>query len=264
MKKRMNLFTLLVVMFILLALAGCKADNEPIDYGNEEGNSNVVVETDRKLTYNVDITIESTQGATDVQDINDKVIDLEGYTGNSSIDYEDGTISGYIYYRVPTNRLDEFLDFINANDGLIKTTIDVKDITSEYNQVDARLETLEASKAAYQDTLTNGGLTYNEKITIMNKIEDIDTEIALLNKEKASYDNLLDFSMIKITFIAAKANSFFAEYGTYLKNFFGGVLRVIMYLLPVALVGAFGFSAIYFPTKLIRKRRMNANTKSSN
>jgi hypothetical protein len=44
-----------------LALAGCKADNEPIDYGNEEGNSNVVVETDRKLTYNVDITIESTK-----------------------------------------------------------------------------------------------------------------------------------------------------------------------------------------------------------
>ena len=262
MRKKATLFTFLLVI-LLLTLAGCsKATNEPNDYGNEDDNSNVVIDTTRKLTYRVDITIESTRGTDDIQEIGDKVIELEGYAGNSSIEYLENTISGYIYYRVPTNRLDEFLDFINANEGLIRTSVDVEDITSQYNEVEARLETLAASKAAYEDTLTNGGLTYSEKIAILNEIEDIDTEIALLNKNLASFDNLLDYSMIKITFVGSDSgNPFFEDYGVYLKNFFVGLFRVIMYLLPIALVVTGGFCAIYYPTKYIRKRRMNAGNR---
>jgi hypothetical protein len=263
MGKRIKIITLILFAVLLLALAGCSSkSNKSEDFGKAEGDSNVVVETTRKLTYTVDITINSTRAAGDIQEIGAKVIEVGGYAGNSSIDYGEDSVNGYIYYRVPTNKLDEFLDFINKNEGLIKKSINVNDITTQYNEIDARLETLIASKAAYEDTLANGGVSYSEKIMIITKIEEIDTEIAQLNKGKASYDNLLDYSMIKITFTgSSNPDSFFKDYGEYLITFFFGVFTVIMYLLPIALVGFCLFAVVYFPIRIIIKRRMDKTNK---
>jgi len=257
MKKRIRLVALLLFAILLLALTGCSSKSaETLDYGNAETDSNVVVETTRKLTYSVDITIQSTRAADDIREIGAKVTEVGGYAGNSSVDYSKDSVNGYIYYRVPTDKLDEFLDFINNNEGLIQKSVVVNDITTQYNEIDARLETLTASKAAYEDTLDKGGNSYSEKIIIITKIEEIDTEIAQLNKEKASYDNLLDYSNIKITFNgSSNSNSFFEDYGDYLKILFAGVFTAIMYLLPVALVVFCLFAVIYFPIKFIMKRR---------
>ena len=77
--------------------------------------------------------------------VNNKVIELEGYTSSS-----DETLKqAKVIYKIPTERLNLFLDYIDSFDGIGSKQISSSDITSSYAYVEAKIQTLMASREAY-------------------------------------------------------------------------------------------------------------------
>ena len=64
----------------------------------------------------------------------------------------------------------------------------------------------------------------------------------VLVDEKSSYDSLLEYSTITVNFNSVEKESFFKDYFEYLGNFFVGLGKMVLYLLPIGFVG---FGVVY-------------------
>ena len=260
MKKTfLKLFALLFGLF----LVGCAAepngdyipDNGGMDQGTNTGtNNNVVTDTNRKVIYTVTYSING-ENVMDVKNqVNNKVIELEGYTSSS-----DETLKqAKVIYKIPTEKLNLFLDYIDSFDGIGSKQISSSDITSSYAAVEAKIQTLMASREAYVKILETENLSRSEIIQLNDKIADIDTELLKISNEKASYDNKLTYSTVTINYYVnepvVKEPTYFSKYWNYIKEFFLGLANIILYTLPVFLVMGAIFSAIFIPI-IVRKRK---------
>ena len=253
MKKILITLCLFIFSFVLVS---CGAESGAGDYSGEMGNdgNNVVIDTNRKIYYTGRITI-TTKKADEVSNrISSKVKEYNGYA--SSIDYNDYEYSKTIVitYRIPTEKLDSFLDDVDKEKGVTSKSITSTDITTNYNKAAARLEVLKTSRAAYLKALAEA-TTQGEIIGINDKIEKIDTEILELTMTLESYDNLLDYSTITITYTTEKEPSFFGEYFEYVGDFFVGLGKTILYLLPPALTGGTITLIVLLIVRKVTKKR---------
>ena len=227
----------LVVILMFSFFIACSSGGDSYSDESAVSGNDVVIDTTRKIYYTVDIVYNTTDINTISTLIRDKATQFGGYiaTSNISINEDPEYSRGTVVYKVPTDKLNSFLDFIDGEGGVVEKNVKATDITSKYDQVAARLETLRASKAAYLKILENT-TNVNEIINLKSRIEDIDTEILSLEKQKDSYDNLLDFSTVTIKFNGEKEEKLLDGYGQYLLGFLKVVFYIIMYTLPFGFV----------------------------
>lgn len=233
-KIKVALLSIIAIFTFLLASCGSSDKNMSYDPGPSIGEeNNVVIQTTRKIYYTAFYDIECEDFTEIKSQINDKVNSLSGYVQKSS----DGDNGALYIYRVPTTRLNEFLDYVdNYGDTVTSKKVDSTDITTSYSEIEAKKEVLTASRVAYLDLLNKGGLSMSDIIAIQDKISVLDIEIATIERELASYDNLLDYSTITIDYYKkTKDLSFFEQYGNYLAGFFDGLGKFILYSLPFVL-----------------------------
>lgn len=262
MKYLKRLFLCLIIVFSF-SLIACGEESEGTGVGNESDGNNVVIETSRKIYYTVDISITSDNANQHIQSIMKLVLEYDGYAPISNIQYDEkNNAKGKIIYKIPTSKLNQFLDYIDGLNGVKSKNIQATDITSKYNETTARIETLTASKEAYVELLKTVN-DYSSIITIKTRIEEIDTELTKLQKEKESYDNLLDYSTVTIYYNTDDyaEKSFGEEYGDYLANFFTFIFKAIMYLLPIACLGGVGILVALGLSKLGKKIKEKHNKK---
>ena len=264
MKKIYKIFICLIMLFGF-GLASCSnsSDNQLPTYnenvgGGEDTNNNVVVDTNRKVIYSAEYTINNENISSIKSDVNNKSTSLQGYVSSS----EEYTTRAKVVYRIPTDKLNEFLDYIDSFEGVTSKKISSEDITSSYSEVEARISVLEASRASYVSLLSAGNLSKTEIMQIQDKIADIDAELLKISLQKDAYDSLLEYSTVTINYYVSapieKEPTFFDEYWDYVGSFFTGIGKAFMYILPIALVGGVIFSAIFFPIYLKnRKKKLN-------
>ena len=260
-----KIFKLFVVLMISLLLVGCGAagpSGTPDVNDNLGSNEGIVIETNRKIYYTVDMNINTDDVNETMQYYTQEAIKLEGYISNSNI-----ATSGvsYVTYRIPTASLTEFLNHIDndSNSEVTRKSISTSDITTKYNKVEARLEILYASRQSYVKLLEKAN-SLSEIISLQNKIEDIDTEILQLENEKGSYDNLIDYSTIKIYFnTKEKKNNFFTEYLQYFVNFFKVIGIIILYTIPFGIIGFLILGIIVICRRNKKKRKEVINNEKN-
>lgn len=252
MKKRIILFLLILSLFIVTGCSKNSEGNSDIDEGISITNP-----TNRKIYYTLGYTITTKNLNEKIKEISSKVTELEGYISNSSEKIENNKNNDYAHYtyRVPTKKLQEFVDFMNNDDCVTNKTISSSDITTEYSETEERLKTLYASKAAYTKLLNEESLTISDIIVINNKLEDLDTEINVLESKKAKYDNLIDYSTININFYSVAKDDFFIEYGSYLLNFVVILFTILMYSLPFGVLAGIVLLVIFFFINKKNKRK---------
>lgn len=226
-------------------------DKEKIDINEDE---------DRKIYYTVNITIESLDLNSVISSMGTKVRSYNGRIENSYIYYDDaGKASNGTYtYRIPTENLNNFLNDVDENFDVKSEQITSTDATSSYNQAAARVEVLEASRESYIKILEDDNLTINEIISIQNKIESIDTELAYLHKQLNTYDDLVLYSTIIVKYTTKYIpvnESFFEQWIEYVGNFFVFLFKLIMYLLPFAFVAGLVVGTIFLIRYLNKKRK---------
>ena len=244
MKKRLVL--LLFILFGLIPLfTSCSDSSVPSTSDN-----NVDTESDRKVVYDIYYEIESRDVNNIEYSINLKVREFGGYIANSVDNKKESRYT----YKVPTSKLNEFLDYVDHtfDEKVTDKTIKSTDITTKYSKVLARIEVLEASKLAYLNMLKNDNLSMSQIFDINNEIENIDTELVSLYNTLASYDSVIDYTQITIEYVDDPR--FFASYGDYLADSFKVIYKIFFYALPYGLaVGLVVFLANL--PGILRKRK---------
>ena len=199
---------ILIGFLSLLALSSCGADNSGVESlpGVDSSLDNgVVIETTRKVYYVVDYSINSKDYSEIKNNIGKEVTTLGGYIEKS----KDNDDSSYYTYRVPTEKLDTLLAYIDTNGKEISyKNVSSYDITSSYSDVEARIEVLEATRDSYLTLLADPSITTNDIIMIRRELDDINSELLSLNKQQAYYDNLLDNSVSNDSYYKEATSTF--------------------------------------------------------
>ena len=253
-KRIFKFVFLLLLAFLSIIAVGCGNKSNGGDYPNDDENGEINEETNRKIYYNVNYTIKNRHIDKTIATIGQKVKEYNGYIDNS---YEKDNYANYVY-RIPSDKLNDFMNYMSTIGSVIDKSFSSNDITIKYSYTTERLNTLYASKEAYLVLLTREGLTMDEIISIKSKIEEIDTEIRTLERTKADYDNLLDYSTVTIVYRTSNKikASFLKDYVQYLRDFVVGLFKFIMYALPFGIVGGGVAILIYFLQEKSRKKRI--------
>lgn len=109
----------------------------------QEDSSSMRVEEQIIRTANVSMEVDDVVRA--VSDISDLVSELDGFIQNESVNTYDGDASASITARIPTDRLDGFLDAIADFGDVTNSSVDAQDVTLEVVDLQARISTLEES-----------------------------------------------------------------------------------------------------------------------
>lgn len=227
---------ILIGFLSLLALSSCGADNSGVESlpGVDSSLDNgVVIETTRKVYYVVDYSINSKDYSEIKQNIGKEVTTLGGYIEKC----KDDDNSSYYTYRVPTTKLDTLLAYIDTNGKEISyKNVSSYDITSSYSDVEARIEVLEATKDSYLTLLADPSITTSDIIMIRRELDDINSELLSLNKQQAYYDNLLDYSVINVSYYKEATSTFGSRYWKYVGDVFVFTGKAILYAIPLLIV----------------------------
>lgn len=227
-------FILICLSTFCLSLGACgskMADN--IGGGNFDHSQIVDGETTQKIIYTVDYNLEFLDIQTNMDAIIKKSRELKGYVLQSSLSDN----YGYYEIKVPTDKLDAFVDFIDSLGGTSNKKINTFDVTSEYNSIQAEIEVLEARKTAYLNMLKNDSLTLSQEMEINDALDKVTARLQALYFDKASYDSVLDYSTVTINCRTLdKDNSFFGDYWVYLRNLGIVFVYAFFYLLPFGIV----------------------------
>jgi len=129
--------------------------------------------------------------------IENKVKEFDGYIESSNIyGYIDRTAN--LVLRIPTARVDEFL----KEDGELGTRISnsqsAEDITLQYYDVKAHIETLETKRTRLLELLKEAK-DVADIITIESQLSDCEYEINKLTSTMKLYDNLVLYTTINLT-----------------------------------------------------------------
>lgn len=249
--KFKKLFFIIFAIFIVLGLASCSSESSL--GGGNFGNNNVVIDTTNKIVYTVDYKIYS-------KDINEKITTIgswlrtyEGYISDS--EQSDDSYATYVY-KIPTDKLNQFLDNVDSLEGITNKSISTEDVTLEYNEVEARIEMLEARKQAYINTLTNETLTQSEIIEINRLLDELEVKLISAKKELAQLNNKVDYSTVTIRYYKSsntEIKQFIDNYCSYIVGIGKILCSVVLYSIPFAIVAAIISAIVVF----YRKKKNN-------
>ncbi len=252
MKKFIKCF--LLVFVLLLSLASCNANNgaEPDHMPDKPGSNELVIETNQKIIYTVNYSLVCEDVGETIKDINQEAIRIEGYISNSNQTDSD---YGRFVYKIPTSKLNEFLDFVDGMGGNSSKTVSTQDVTSSYNEYMATIETLEASRAAYVKLLNDSTLTMKEIIEIKDKIDSLDSMIKEAHKNLDSLENKLNYSTVTIEYHKKgnEFNEFMKDYGSFIMTIGKTLGTIVLYGLPFAATAGIIFGIVVIIKKKKKK-----------
>ena len=117
-------FGILIVFLLMLSLVSCggKKGSSSNNYDSDNYDSDsLVYSTDRKIIYTVSYDYKNNMDEikNEKKEIRKYVIEIGGYIESSS-EYNDGK-NCYYRYKVPTDKLNDFIEFID-DDELVEVT----------------------------------------------------------------------------------------------------------------------------------------------
>ncbi len=244
MKK---LLALVMTIILCACLVACSAPNSDYEAGKAHGDAQASIVNNplnRKIVYTVYMTLESKDITALKNSINAKNDELGGYIEDSDEDYSDGEcVEARITYRVPTEKLDEFVNTIEGNGGVESKSISTTDITTSYVDALAEKSALEQRKALLSQMLDDTSISATDRINIINEISKVNTELQSIELLINNYDSDVNYSTVVITIEEAPA---FMDYFTPV---------IIFVLIPIAVLG------IVFGSIAISKKRRIAENK---
>lgn len=273
MKKAIKILLIFLCLFSILLGVGCgrKASNNSFDaepsYQEEtvysKNSDGVTTVTTKMVIYNYQYAISGRNLKEIIENFINIVVTYGGYTENNNVSYyQDTSEVNYANYtfRVPSSALEDFSKEIDGKFKITYKRLDSVDITEKYTSNEARIEVLNASRAAYVKILEQEDLSYSDIIQINDKISNIDTELLNLQLIQERYENQVDYSTIRVNFNNNREirSNFFSEYVDYLEDFFVGLFKFVMYSIPVVVVLGGVACAIVLPI-VHKNKKKNLN-----
>ena len=228
----------------------------------------------RKVIRNISISLETDAFDDNVDALLKKVNEVGGYVEGSNVDgrkpqvYNDPGRYGYFTFRIPVDRVDEFVENAKGYGTLLSCNENAEDITSRYFDMETRLSVLRTQL----DRLTNILVATDnlaDVIELEKEIARVTLEIEELTTELRRYDGLVDYATVTVNLnelrlsqgpvaeqtVGERIGEQFADslygVGTFCVNAFVWFVGALPVLLFIAAIGL----AIFFIIRGGKKRR---------
>ena len=160
-----------------------------------------VQETDRKLIRNVDLSLQTEEFDTVLENMSQKVKDLGGYIQDSSVwgsssDYSSSRSASYTL-RIPSDKLDEFIDVVETLGNVTYKNESVDDVTLRYVDVESHKKALETEQERLLALLEKAE-NVEDIITIENRLSDVRYELENYESQIRLLDNQIDYSTVYV------------------------------------------------------------------
>lgn len=160
-----------------------------------------VQETDRKLIRNVNLSLQTKEFDTVLDNMSQKIKDLGGYIQDSSVwgsssDYSSSRSASYTL-RIPSDKLDEFIDVVETLGNVTYKNESVDDVTLRYVDVESHKKALETEQERLLALLEKAE-NVEDIITIENRLSDVRYELENYESQIRLLDNQIDYSTVYV------------------------------------------------------------------
>lgn len=224
----------------------------------------------RKLIRNVDLSFETTDFDTFVQNIQSKTTALGGYIESSDLSgnaYTDRHRYAYFTLRIPKPQVDTFLSFAEGEANLTRKYENTQDITLQYYDTESRKKALQSEYDRLLELMAKAE-SVDAVIAIEQRLSEIRYQLDSFESDLRRYDNQVDYSTITVnvsetTVLTASEKSGFwsrvqANLESNIEDLCDAAIGLLIWFLsslPVLLALAILFFIIYRIVKMIRSRR---------
>ena len=180
-----------------------------------------------KIIRTVEVNAETENFSSAIGNIESKVKSFGGYIENSDIQNTRTSSNGYKTYgyakyvlRIPADRLDEFLAEAGELFSITSTASNATDVSSDYYDIQARINVLESEKALLEKMLSEATTT-EKMINIEERLYEVIYEIESYKTALKVYDNKVAYSTVTLSISEVTSLTPIVEdnsFGTRLKN----------------------------------------------
>ena len=219
-KRRMAVIGIILLLSIsvLCFFSGCASNSNSVDgstpeydyAGNEEYKSSEsgiakTGDTEQSETNNIEqkvikngsLTIE----ASDLSQVEEDIVSLtekyEGYINDSSLNIQKSKKVVIMAVKVPQKNFEKYYAEIKEVGNVQRSQITTRDVTTEYIDLKARLETQEAQEKRLVEMYSKAS-TIEEMLKIENELTRIRTSLESISGQIKYLDNLTDYSLLTI------------------------------------------------------------------
>ena len=161
----------------------------------------------RKLIRKFNLDVETLEFDKFVSDLKNEVNSLGGYIESSSVS---GNSYNYTYNRsanftcrIPSEKLDLFINTINGLGNITYSYEDVSDITLTYVDTEARIKSLQTEYDRLIELLAEAE-NIDSIILLQQRISDVSYELESYQSQLRTYDNLVDYSTVYLNLMEVK------------------------------------------------------------
>ena len=228
MKKRIHLLSVLLAAALLMTGCGAASKYEsasaeaPMAAPMEEAKAEEAIEMEmadtagatttadisetaqvnRKLIRTFDMQIETKEFDDVLSGIQAKVQELGGYIEQSSLDSGSAYYSSYNRYsnmtvRVPSDKLDDFIQGVKDTANVTYISESTEDITLRYVDVESRKIALETERDRLLELLEKAE-TVEDIITIEGRLSEVRYQLESYASQLRTMDNQVDYSTVHI------------------------------------------------------------------
>lgn len=151
-------------------------------------------EDNQKIIYNADLMTVAENLNSFSKDVNSKVNEYKGYIEREEIMEQNSIIS----VKIPTNRFNEFIAYVESISKLKNKRISSQNITDSYVDNDSRLKNLKAQENQILEIYKKAN-TVEDILKVQNELYRIRGEIESLEGRKKLWDNQLEYAAITIS-----------------------------------------------------------------
>lgn len=188
-------------------------DNAMGSYGYEEAEEAVagaeapapeVQDTSRKLIKNVYLTMETKTYAETTAAIKNRIAQYGGYieSANETTPSVNAEYRGSRYMnitaRIPSRHLDEFVNGVEASGNVTYKDENVRDITLQYSDTEARRNSLKVEQDRLNDLMKQAE-TVEDLITIESRLSEVRYELESIESRLRTFDNQVDYSTVTMS-----------------------------------------------------------------
>ena len=229
--------------------------------------------SDRKIVYTASMRMESTRFDDARAALLAAVEDCGGYLESTDQSGSAKEGSRWVYYtvRVPAVKYTAFLEQAGQAGSVLNLNESAQDITLEYVDVQARLESLESKKARLE-ALADKAETTADLLEIENQLTEVQYQLESYTRQMKVMDNQVDYCTVDISLReVATLTPTGVSFGERIADAFTGgwtafaafvqdAVVAIIYNLPLLII--FGIlAAVLVP--VLRKRRQNKRRKAA-
>lgn len=257
--------------------------------GSGAANSNLAMQmgnlnTDNmKLIYRADVQVQTLDFDQTVADLNGLVAHYAGYFESAYVDngsyYSGGSyMKGNYVVRIPSKNYQDFINEFGNVAHIVNINQSVEDISLQYSDTEARLETLKIKHERLLELLSKA-TEMSDIIELEGALSDVEYQIDNYGSRLNRYDSLVGYSTITINISKVNRvdppveqdNSFLARLQRNLKNGFDNALDNLAdfaFWFSYNLVGIIIFviivwAVIHFGKKIRNKKKAAKETKAA-